>query len=117
MDILTKKIEQIEKLKRELSETKMQATYRIKNEWIEEKKLAARKKVVMAYFKELTGEDMGEARFMIYNEKFNRAEVGWNIKSYIKELGLKCIEDHTKVEHINYELYKKENEIITNTTE
>jgi hypothetical protein len=79
---------EIEELKREVEETNAEATDRIAKELRAEKKLEERRKCVKGYFLELTGREMTEAEFILYNDRFNKAKEGYNIKSFIRDLNL-----------------------------
>jgi len=81
--------QEIEKLK---EETNAEATERIGREFREEKAFERRKNCVMSWFKGLTGREMTLAEFLLYDGKFKKAEAGYNIKSFIRDIGEKCIE-------------------------
>jgi len=68
-------------------ESNQEATDRIGNELRTETKLKERKHAVMNWFKGLTGREMTEAEFIVYNSKFNKAEAGYNIKNFIRDIG------------------------------
>ena len=80
---MRQKTEEIEQLK---SESNAEATTRIGNELRAETKLKERKHAVMNWFKGLTGREMTEAEFIVYNSKFNKAETGYNIKNFIRDI-------------------------------
>jgi hypothetical protein len=88
--------EEIEKLESLKKESNAEATDRISKELKDERKLEARKNCVKSFFKMLTGEEMTEEQFIVYNNKFNKAKSGYNIKSYIRDIGLKCLEEFNK---------------------
>jgi len=73
-------------------ETNEEATDRISKELKEERAFEERKKCVMSWFKGLTGREMTLAEFIVYDEKFKKAVAGYNIKSFIRNIGEKCIE-------------------------
>jgi type IV secretory pathway component VirB8 len=75
---------EIDKLK---NESNMEATIRISAELKAETKLKERKHAVMNWFKGLTGREMTEAEFIVYNSNFNKAESGYNIKSFMRDIG------------------------------
>ena len=81
---MRQKTEEIEQLK---NESNKEATTRITEELRAETKLAERKHAVMNWFKGLTGRRMTEAEFILYNSNFNKAESGYNIKSFIRDIG------------------------------
>ena len=76
-----------QKLERLKNESNTEATARIGNELRAETKLKERKHAVMNWFKGLTGREMTEAEFILYNSNFNKAESGYNIKSFIRDIG------------------------------
>ena len=80
---MRQKTEEIEQLK---SESNAEATTRIGNELRADTKLKERKHAVMNWFKGLTGREMTEAEFIVYNSKFNKAEAGYNIKNFIRDI-------------------------------
>ena len=65
------------------TESNAEATDRISNELRAEKKLNERRDCVMDFFFEITGMPMPLAWFEEYNEIFNKAKKGYNIKSFI----------------------------------
>lgn len=87
---------ELKRLEKIQAESNQEATERIGRELIEAKKLEERRNAVMNYFFELTGITMSVVWFNEYNYLFNRAEAGYNIKSFIR----------TKEKEI--EAYKKE---------
>lgn len=69
-----------------VQETNAEATERVQRELKSERKLEERRKTLKAYFLEIAEKEMTEAEFIFYNDKFEKAEKGYNIKSFIKEL-------------------------------
>jgi hypothetical protein len=86
MEQQTKEELELERLEKLKQETNAEATERISRELQADKKLEERRRVVKGYFLELTGREMTEAEFILYNERFEKAQPGYNIKSFISEL-------------------------------
>ena len=81
---------EIELLKKEVEETQKEATDRIGQELRDLKKLEERKSAVKNWFRGLTNKEMSEAEFLLYNERFENSKEGYNIKSFIRDIGLRC---------------------------
>lgn len=82
----------LEKLKHE---SNVEATERICAERRQEKNIEERRKYVMSFFFELTGEPMTEEQFQQYNKKFmsETTKAGYNLMSYIKKNKIKINHD------------------------
>lgn len=95
-----------DKLARQKEETNMEATNRICAERRALKFLENRRDTVTAYFFELTGIPMSEEQFLKYNELFDKAEDGYNIKSFIKNEKIRP--NLTKINETFFEFLKSE---------
>ena len=82
---LERKIEELKKIETLEKESNKEATERISAELIAASKLNKRRDTVMNYFFEITDMPMPLAWFEEYNEIFNKAEPGYNIKDFIWE--------------------------------
>lgn len=91
-------LNRLKALKEAEEESKAEATDRIIREMHEEAKIKARKESVKVFFKELAGREMTDAEFLLYNERFNREEPGYNIKSFIKEIGANLTKEYVNNE-------------------
>ena len=89
-----------QRVQRLKNESNTAATNRISAELKAEKKYKERFNFIMSSYFDLTGLPMSKEEFDIYNWYFNnKAEMGWNIRSWIKNKE-KIIEDFKK-EHEN----------------
>jgi hypothetical protein len=88
MDKERMELERLEKMK---SESNAEATDRIIRERKEQKTAEERKASVKSFFEMLVGREMSEAEYILYEERWERARITYNIKTFIKEIGLEII--------------------------